>query len=702
MEPVIAAARCRPLTKAEELAGHTNAIEILPDMKQVIVSNERAFTLNHVYPAEASQDQVFEELVDPVVEKVMQGFNACVMAYGQTGSGKTFTMGTKAKAATPGVVQNALQKIFASTHEYEVRVSFLEIYKEEVLDLLSSEKRKLPVMDFKPKGLTLLNTINVDSALAAMEKGLKNRHVGATNANLHSSRSHAVFTIHFTKTTSDGQCTSKLYLVDLAGSESVSDMSGNTKREGVMINKGLLQLGIVMSALSSAGQDHIPYRSSALTSILKDTLSPQNFLVLIACISPLDADITMTMNSLSFASRVGSIKSNPEAGQVIKPRAPITTPFKIPGCYKKRVNSTIATPGSQIKVRPALRPLNNTIDSPRTPHVQGTKKQYWPTSTPFHSVVKPLFADPTPIVKGGTAPSRAVKRRNSLEWDTLDVSTSTVLDDATPQAKNQSQASLVPSSENETWLRSIIADVIREELRGHTLLSQTHRHDGPSPTKKPRRSIRLSKKLESSSFFDHESDATIIASSPNHENPKSNSDDLKIPSFTSIQKSVQSVINADASLSVAGNKSLRLDTSLTSAPVRRSTRLSVAPRPVYYESPKKNETLRDMKKPKPTKKATRFSTRLSVLPQSTPEMVQKNLNDLVLDILKLGDLKKLQSLPTIGPKTAVIIHNHRLLHGAIESFNDLKDIKGLSANFTKRFLWANNIVLQEEENEDGK
>lgn len=145
---------------------------------------------------------------------------------------------------------------------------------------------------------------------------------------------------------SDGLRSSKLYLVDLAGSESVSDESGDTRREGLMINQGLLQLGIVMSTLS-AGQDP-PYRSSALTAILKglqvsiviliylacfycfinfyyvlsfvltDSLSLQNFIVLIACVSPLSADANRSVKSLQFASRVGNMKINPEAGILIK------------------------------------------------------------------------------------------------------------------------------------------------------------------------------------------------------------------------------------------------------------------------------------------------------------------------------------------------------------------------------------------------
>lgn len=141
--------------------------------------------------------------------------------------------------------------------------------------------------------------------------------------------------------------------------------------------------------------------------------------------------------------------------------------------------------------------------------------------------------------------------------------------------------------------------------------------------------------MENKSFFGHESDDTIVSSSPNHGRPgnlKSVSDNLEIPHLESIRNSVRHSLlglpDEEATkppLQVAretGNRSARLNTSQTNAPIRRSTRLSVAPRPVYFESPRKKEFLLDVKKPKLTKKATRFSTRLSILPQSSPGRVQ--------------------------------------------------------------------------------
>lgn len=664
MDAVVAAVRCRPLTTLERDSGCRNTIEFLPQTNQVLVARERAFSLNHVYSEDATQKEIYDTLVDPVVEKVMKGFTACVMAYGQTGSGKTYTMGTKVKAPTPGIVQKALERIFSSSGNFEVHVSFLEVYKEEVLDLLSPEKKKMHLVEFKPVGLTLKKTGTMEVALSEMEKGLKNRHVGATNANLHSSRSHAVFTIHFSNLTEDGRCSSKLYLVDLAGSESVSEMSGDTRKEGVMINKGLLQLGNVMSALSSS--DHVPYRNSALTTVLKDTLSPQNYVVLIACISPLETDASMTVNSLQFASRVRSIKGNPEAGLLIKQRNPIMTPFKVPSNFKRAVNSTIATPGSHGKVtRPVLRPFNNTFSSPGTPRVNQKKQEnLWPTSTPFLTA-KPLCADPTPILKVNAG--RSVKRRSSSEWDSLNISSSTIIDATATQVKAQAevnQTSLVQNAENETWLRSVIADVIREELR-NTFLSQTRVQDGLSPPKQPRRSARLSMaRQEGPSFFEHDGNTTIMSSSP---------------------KEKKIVTDSEVSQSNPVRKSI--------GPVRRSTRLSVAPKPLYFaDSPVKQ----NLKVTKQTKKAARLSTRLSMLPKATSGNAQSHMNNYVLEILQSGNIKKLQSLPTIGPKTAVIISNHSLLHGPIKSFKDLVNVRGLSVNFRKRFLWANNIILEDD------
>ncbi|KAK3924315.1 Kinesin-like protein KIF27 [Frankliniella fusca] len=730
MDAVVAAIRLRPIERSEIDSESVPAVDIDPEKNQVIVSRERSFTLNNVFAANATTDEIYCSVVDRVVDKVTSGYTACVMAYGQTGSGKTYTMGTKVKAPTPGIVQKALGKIFASTGDYEIHVSFLEVYKEEVLDLLAAEKKKMHLVDFKPVGLTLAKTATIESALFEMEKGLMNRHVGATNANLHSSRSHAIFTIHFSKQTEDGYCHSKLYLVDLAGSESVSEMCGDIRKEGVMINKGLLQLGNVMSALSSA--EHIPYRNSALTTVLKETLSPQNYVVLLACISPLERDLAMTVNTLQFASRVSSIKGNPEAGLLIKQRMPISTPFKMPITnpfkmpphFMKGVNTTIATPESYGKIkRPALRPLNKTFDSPRTPRVQQKKPVNWPTSTPFLSG-KPLF-DPTPIPKKDVC--RPVKRRSSSEWDNLDISSSTVLE-TTSQMKIQSevnQTGFIQSAENETWLRSLISDVIRQELKSHTFMSQTGVPDGPSPPKQLRRSVRLSKTREEiPSSFQH-GDNTAIVSSPNEtirktglEMSKSQPREESPSSFqlgdnTAIVSSPNETIRKtglEMSKSQPVRKSLRLSMRCshksklmleeTIKPVRRSIRLSETSRPWHIvESPCNKSIIEKqqyMNVSKQSKKAARLSERLSILPKATPESAQSRVNNFVLNILQSGNIKKLQSLPTIGPKTATIINNHRIVHGPIGSFKDLSNVRGLSANFLKRFLWANNIILEDD------
>ena len=282
------------------------------------------------------------------------------------------------------------------------------------------------------------------------------------------------------------------------------------------------------------------------------------------------------------------------------------------------------------------------------------------------------------------------------------------------------------SSENESWLRSIITDVIREELRSHTFLGRSEINCGPPSPKLSRRSTRLSKSM----VFESDSQITMVSSSPICDGSpnltrnetiiqravtESNHRLLNSPEADKGEYSVRRSVRLSTkhmrfseTFEEIDNKSLSTESSKsvkTAMSVRRSTRLSVAPRPVYYPETtfqRRNCSVMQCsasnysKASEKPKKTVRRSARLSTLPSIKPEYAQEHHNNEVLDVLRHGNLKKLQSLPTVGPKTAVIISNHRLLHGPIESLRDLGSIRGLSANFAKKFLWANDVVLDED------
>ena len=282
--------------------------------------------------------------MSPLVESVLEGWNATVLAYGQTGSGKTFTMGT-APGAQLGIVPCAVAQIYAAAAQpgfgdCSIAVSFIEMYQEDIRDLLadgaahSSHSVSLRDVPGSTSGaaylpdarlVTCASPAHVASVLA---RGASCRVTAATGMNAVSSRSHAVVTLHLTRTCEEGGVAitrrSKLHLVDLAGSERVkrtgAEHGGTRFAEGVQINRGLLALGNVISALGDDTRrrtgGHVPYRDSKLTRLLADALGGNSRTVFLACVSPSDASADETLSTLKYANRARNItnKAAREAG----------------------------------------------------------------------------------------------------------------------------------------------------------------------------------------------------------------------------------------------------------------------------------------------------------------------------------------------------------------------------------------------------
>jgi kinesin family protein C2/C3 len=243
----------------------------------------KSFTIDRAFGPECSQAQVFDEVRD-VVSSVMDGYNVAIFAYGQTGSGKTHTM--EGTPTQPGVNVHSVAEIFTTAAErasnwlYCVHVSIVEIYSEQVYDLLSeSPGRKLKIKqgekgNYLP-GLTWVEVKDVEEAKIIFQKGVVNRTTAATTMNLQSSRSHCVVCLHVEgySTTTGIRTFGKLNMIDLAGSERVSrsGATGDRLKEAQYINKSLSSLGDVLHSLR-AKNSHIPYRNSKLTHLLKDSL----------------------------------------------------------------------------------------------------------------------------------------------------------------------------------------------------------------------------------------------------------------------------------------------------------------------------------------------------------------------------------------------------------------------------------------------
>ncbi|KAJ2742379.1 hypothetical protein GGI20_004520 [Coemansia sp. BCRC 34301] len=295
-----------------------------------------------VFGPQATQEQVYDKVARPILEEVMQGYSCTIFAYGQTSTGKTHTMEGDLEPASPegssqistnaGLIPRTLHNLFylldMQSAEYKVYVSYVELYNEDLRDLLSSGNfgngAGLKLLDpghdksVVIHGLEEKRVVSAQAAVELLQAGAKRRKVAATRCNDESSRSHAIFTIRVEILERDisasGQVIEKLgklNLVDLAGSENVRN-SGADSRETKSINKSLLALAMVIEAVSGrSGNDHIPYRNSKLTQMLRDSLGGHTRTCMIATIKSSPDSIAETMSTLRYATHARGIANRP-------------------------------------------------------------------------------------------------------------------------------------------------------------------------------------------------------------------------------------------------------------------------------------------------------------------------------------------------------------------------------------------------------
>uniref|UniRef100_A0A7S1SCL8 Kinesin-like protein n=1 Tax=Alexandrium catenella TaxID=2925 RepID=A0A7S1SCL8_ALECA len=292
------------------------------------------FTFDSVYDENTVQTQFYDQTGYAIVECVMDGYNGTIFAYGQTGTGKTHTMvGPAEPEELHGVIPRTFSHIFNNINmcpskKFLVRASYLEIYNEEIRDLLSKNpKAKLELKDHPDGGVFVKDLSNlivkgVNDLRQVMEVGQKNRSVASTKMNNESSRSHSIFTITIetSETGADSKDhirVGKMNMVDLAGSErqSKTGASGDTLKEATKINMSLSALGNVISALVDSKSSFIPYRDSKLTRLLQDSLGGNTKTVMCACIGPVDYNYDETLSTLRYAYRAKSIKNKPKINE---------------------------------------------------------------------------------------------------------------------------------------------------------------------------------------------------------------------------------------------------------------------------------------------------------------------------------------------------------------------------------------------------
>nr|CAD2174920.1 unnamed protein product [Meloidogyne enterolobii] len=332
-ESVRVIVRCRPLNERELQLNSKVCVEMDEALGQCALIDgtnpPKLFTFDSVYYLDATAEQIYNDIVYPLVENVIEGYNGTVFAYGQTGSGKTYSMqGDPQVPVQRGIIPRAFEHIFESIATTEhtkflVHVSYLEIYNEEIRDLLGDNKKKLEVKEHPEQGVYIAGLgmhicHNVADCESLMQTGFNSRHVGATLMNKDSSRSHSIFTVYVEALSKSGHIRmGKLNLVDLAGSErqAKTGATGERFKEATKINLSLSALGNVISALVDGRSTHIPYRDSKLTRLLQDSLGGNTKTVMIACISPSDNNFDESLSTLRYANRAKNIRNKPRINE---------------------------------------------------------------------------------------------------------------------------------------------------------------------------------------------------------------------------------------------------------------------------------------------------------------------------------------------------------------------------------------------------
>ncbi|RHZ77393.1 hypothetical protein Glove_180g75 [Diversispora epigaea] len=377
--------RIRPLT-AEDLKKLPSRFQknilslssFSPNQVTVQAEKKLNFTFDHVFGTETLQKEIYDHSIKNVVDKFLEGFNVTILAYGQTSSGKTHTMGTSDNLSLPtesrGIIPRSIETLFTyinsaqyKNRKYVMKVSFVEIYNEDLIDLLAEgDEESRPQVTIREgakgniiwSGLQEIKVNSVEEVMGHLVHGSLNRQVGATEMNAQSSRSHAIFSVtlsqqrpannsgpisptamsptppstpnklsgsppsragsRMSKRIDEGEWVSvisKFHFVDLAGSERLKRTSaiGERAKEGISINSGLLALGNVISALGDPTKTksitHVPYRDSKLTRLLQDSLGGNAQTLMIACVSPAEYNVSETVNTLKYANRARNIKN---------------------------------------------------------------------------------------------------------------------------------------------------------------------------------------------------------------------------------------------------------------------------------------------------------------------------------------------------------------------------------------------------------
>ena len=332
--------RIRPMSLQEQSRNDVSCIEPVSN-EQLILKHKnlrRSYTFNLVFGQDSSQEDVFFNCsMDKLIDSALDGYSVTIFAYGQTGSGKTYTIMGRDDAINEKILKNnkysgimpkSINYIWSAVsrlqQKFYIKVSFLEIYNEQINDLLNPTNNNLQIrwdqkQGFFVEGLLVIECKKPEDIVEIILQGTKNRKKGSHDLNKDSSRSHSILTVYLISEFQSGGESYKKYgkisFVDLAGSERLKEThsKGGMIKETGNINKSLFVLGKVISSLTDKKNinQHIPYRDSKLTMLLMDSIGGTAKTLMIACVSPSSEYSDETMSTLNYASRTMNIKNKP-------------------------------------------------------------------------------------------------------------------------------------------------------------------------------------------------------------------------------------------------------------------------------------------------------------------------------------------------------------------------------------------------------
>jgi len=311
--------RLKPITNTE----YTEASYITTDNNSITINTKgdtKSFLFDHVFIDTATQEQVFERAGQPLADAYIKGYNTTIFAYGQTGAGKTYTIEGeqgelvfKFRGLIPRITEYIRCLLEKAKETYTLKCSYLEIYKEVIIDLLNPQAENLHLREDTKKGVHVENLMEVscEDVEEVLKIGKSNKHIESTTTNQESSRSHTVFTLILE---TKKETIKRFHIVDLAGSErpKLTEHTGERLKETGGINKSLSSLGNVINSLVEISQGkvrHVAYRDSKLTFLLKDSLGGNSKTVIIANVSQNSLHAGETLSTLSFAKRAKMIKT---------------------------------------------------------------------------------------------------------------------------------------------------------------------------------------------------------------------------------------------------------------------------------------------------------------------------------------------------------------------------------------------------------